>query len=329
MCCRRRSSGVWCLAFALAACFGAERQTLRLGIDARAARPFRSAIFSTAGTYNLEKLRPEDPLLVRLMRTVQPPILRVPAGNTMNYWDWNAGAVRTAEQLRSFGADPAYKLAVGPVGGRARYFEEMGGPMTAGRWARLSKEGGAEPLWGLNISTMSPAENRAFLLHLKATGLPARKFELGNELYFANHWGREVPTVEDYIRKAKANAREVKAVFPNTQLAVCVNANDVRVNGPLAKAAPGKFKPAPLSQWNAALAKESFYDAVVIHLYFQSQELGNLKDTTADDYVRWAAVRSSASVLVRVLRCSRTAASPQLSLASVTVRSPASESCAS
>jgi hypothetical protein len=275
-------------------------QILR-AVDPRTARRFEPAIFSTATVYNLAGLRPEDAVLARLMRAIRPPVLRVPAGNTMNLWDWNAGAVRTADQVLKFGADPKHRLYIGPIGGRARYLREMGGPMLAERWAQLAREGGAEPLWGLNVSTMAPEENRTFLQHLKSAGLPAHRFELGNEIYHANNWGKEVPTVQDYIRKAKAHAKEVKAVFPDARVAVCVNANDDRVNGPLVKAAPSEFKPAPLSQWNSALRKESFYDAVVIHLYFKSEEFKDLEGVSADDFIRWAAVRSSAFCIGEIL----------------------------
>ncbi len=283
----------------LAAALAGER--VDITVDATAARPLKAGIFSTATIYDNGGLRPEDPLMADLMRAIRPAVLRLPAGNTANYWDWNAGAPCTPEQLRRFGADPNYSLARKPVGGRADYLKKLGGPMVAERWAKLAAQGGAEPLWTLNVSTVGPDETRRFLLHLKAAGLPANRFELGNELYHSNHWGREVPKVEDYIRKAKAHAREVKVVFPKAEVGVCVNANDDRVNGPLVKAAPDRFKPAPLNKWNAGLSKESFYDAVVIHLYFKSEELKDLDTVSADEYARWAIVRGSAFSVEEIL----------------------------
>ncbi len=270
-------------------------------IEASAARKLEAGIFSTAAVYNLGDLRPEDPVLMRLMQAIRPPVLRVPAGNTLNLWDWNAGAVRTAEQLRRFGADPNDEFAIGPVAGRQGYLTRMGGPVTPERWAGLAKEGGAEPLWGVNVFTCGPEETRSFLLHLKTAGLPAHRFELGNELYLTQNWGKVVPTVEDYIRRASAHAKEVKAVFPNARVAVCVNANDDRTNAPLVKAAPDRFKPAPLSAWNAALRRESFYDAVVIHLYFRPSELKGLGGVTAQDFTNWANVRSSGFSIDEIL----------------------------
>ncbi len=258
-------------------------------------------IFSTATVYNLGNLRPEDSVLAGVMQAIRPPVLRVPAGNTMNLWDWNAGTVRTAEQLRRFGADPDYELAAGAVAGIEAYLKKMGGPMTAERWAALARKGGSEPLWGINVSTSAPEETRAFLLQLKKAGLPARLFELGNELYLSQHWGKEVPTAGDYVRKAKAHAKEVKAVFPGARVAVCANANDDRTNAPLAKAAPDRFKPAPLNAWNAALQRESFYDAVVIHLYFRPNELKGLGGVSAQDFVNWANVRCSAFSVDEIL----------------------------
>lgn len=287
------------LTFSGLAALAAERAVVT--IDPRAARPLKPGVFSTATIYDNGGVHPEDPLMARLMAAIRPAVLRLPAGNTVNYWDWNAGAPCTPEQLRRFGADPTYSLARGPVGGRADYLKRMGGPMVAARWARLAAQGDSEPLWTLNVSTVGPEETRQFVLHLKAAGLPAHRFELGNELYHSNHWGKEVPSVEDYIKKAKAHAREVKAVFPKAEVAVCVNANDDRVNAPLVKAAPDRFKPAPLNRWNAALSKESFYDAVVIHLYFKSEELKDLERVTADEYARWAIVRGAAFSVEEIL----------------------------
>jgi len=283
---------------------GALARTMRaaeIRIDARAARKLEPGIFSTATVYDLGGLRSDDPVLTGLMRAIRPPVLRVPGGNTMNLWDWNAGAVRTAGQLASFGSAPGQNLGAAPASGRQSYIAKMGGPMTAERWAKLAREGGAEPLWGLNVSTMAPEENRTFLQYMKKAGLPARLFELGNELYLSQNWGKEVPTVEDYIRKAKAHAKEVKAVFPNARVAVCVNPNDDRTNAPLVKAAPDRFKPAPMNAWNAALRKESFYDAVVIHLYFRPSELKGLAGVTAQDFANWANVRSSGFCMDEIL----------------------------
>jgi hypothetical protein len=270
-------------------------------IAVQAAHKLEPGIFATATVYNLGDLRPDDPVLVRLMRAIRPPVLRVPGGNTMNLWDWNTGAARTSEQLARFGATPGQDLGAASAAGRQAYLNKMGGPMTAERWAGLAREGGAEPLWGLNVSTMAPEENRTFLLYLKKAGLPARLFELGNELYLSQNWGKEVPTVEDYIRQAKAHAKEVRAVFSNARVAVCVNPNDDRVTAPLVKAAPDRFKPAPLNAWNAALQKESFYDAVVIHLYFRPSELKGLTGVTAQEFANWANVRCSGFSIDEIL----------------------------
>lgn len=286
------------LALATLSC--ATDRAVKVAIDPQSARPLKPAIFSTATVWDLGGVRPEDPMLVRLMRTIRPPVLRLPAGNTLNYWDWNAGAVRTAGQLRKLGADPDSRMAAGPVKGRAGYLVRMGGPMKAERWAQLAAEGGAEPLWGINVSTSAPGETRAFLLHLKAAGLPAGKFELGNELYLS-HWKRDVPDVQTYIARSRAHAGEIRKVFPQARIAVCVNANDDRVNGPLVKAAPGRFQPARLSEWNAALSRENYYDAVVAHLYFKSEELQDLTKITADEYIRWAVVRGSAFSVGEIL----------------------------
>lgn len=271
-------------------------------IDPRSAGTLQPGIFSTATVYNLANVRPEDPVLVRLMHAIRPPVLRLPAGNTMNLWDWNAGAVCTLEQLRKFGVDPAHKMAAAAgAGSREQYFRKMGGPMIAERWAKLAREGGSDPLWGLNVATTAPEETRTFVQRLKSARLPARLFELGNELYLSENWGTIVPGVEDYIRKARAHAKEVRNVFPDAKIAVCVNPNDDRVNAPLVKAAPDQFKPAPLSAWNAALQRESFYDAVVIHLYFRPTELKTMAGVSADDFVRWATVRGSAFSVGEIL----------------------------
>jgi hypothetical protein len=270
---------------------GQQAAAITVKIDPGAAQTLRPGIFSFAGTYTLGGLKPDDPTILRIMRTIRPPVLRVPGGDTMNYWDWNAGAVRTAEQMKQAGADPTAPKAAGVLKVRAQYLENMGGPMVAERWAKLAAEGGSEPMWGLNITTMSPEDTRQFMLHLKALKLPATRFELGNELSFGTLWAKMVPNAQAYVQKAKAHAQEVKAVFPNAKVAVVLASSLLK--GGMAKA--GEAPPA--GAWSEALMKESFYDAVIVHSYTFTGELGNLKDLSADDYAHYAQVRSSAALL--------------------------------
>lgn len=272
---------------------GQQPAKLVLRIDAGAAHPLHPGIVSLAGTYTLGGLTLDDPALARIMQTVRPPFFRIPGGDTMNYWDWNAGAVRTAEQMKASGANPDSVKASGVLKSRAAYLEKMGGPMVAERWVSLAKQGGSEPIWGLNITTMSPEDTRRFMLHLKAAHLPATHFELGNELNFAKLWAEVIPDVQAYIQKAKAHAREVKAVFPQAIVAVCTS---IPIS---AGQNQGPQQPGP---WSEALAKESFYDAVIFHSYAFVSEAGDLRKNSAADFTRYAVVRSSAPMLQGMLR---------------------------
>ena len=125
---------------------------------------------------------------------------------------------------------------------------------------------------------------------LRADGLPADRFELGNELYL-RIWSRQTPNAGVYARKAEAHAREVKAVFPRAKVSVCITA-------PLAAIA--EYGNPRVPAWDGRLARASFYDAVVLHAYAMSGDLGDMADVSADEYVRWALIRSSEAYLGRL-----------------------------
>ena len=106
--------------------------------------------------------------------------------------------------------------------GAADHPWQAGRAAAAGALADFCRSVEAEPLWGINVSTATPAETAQFLARLRELGAPANGFELGNEMYL-NAYRPELPTVEDYLAACRAHAAEVKKVFPQAKVAVCAS----------------------------------------------------------------------------------------------------------
>lgn len=258
-------------------------------------------LFGTATYANLGGKSITDTILLGIMRTIKPPVLRIPGGNAMNFWDWNDGLPVKYSAALTFidpaGCNPDGFLTTinGYDRERGIIEEQQNGPLSAVMWQQLANEGNAKPVWGLNVSTASPEQTLQFMRYLKENQIVPDRVELGNELYFDNY-SCEIPSVDFYIEQAKKHVRAVKEVFPNAKIGVPVFANNARVDPD-----PESVGLNSVRNWNEKIvADQSFYDAVVMHVYFRpfvNQELGSAVTPEKDTLVAWGAVRSSVSYL--------------------------------
>jgi hypothetical protein len=197
----------------------------------------------------------ESEFLLKSLAELSPPILRLPGGDVMNTWSYRTGALHEAELLK------------------------------------LASAGHSIPLWGVNVTTASPAETEAFATALAREHADTSYFELGNELYLPR-WAAMTKTASIYAEKAAPHAALLKQRFPKAKLGV-----------PLASywmlQDPNRLKEtSELRPWITGLARETnFYDAVVLHLYLVPTDLGpsGLATHSADEVRRWVWSRSDAS----------------------------------
>jgi hypothetical protein len=115
----------------------------------------------------------------------------------------------------------------------------------------------------VNVLSETEKDVLALIAKIQEGGSQIEAIELGNELY--NYAYRKmVPSVEDYVIKAKQMASAIKAVYPDIPLLVC--------------AAPIHEEKSFYEAWNKALALEKFYDGYVVHLYPNIREFQERPD---------------------------------------------------
>lgn len=246
--------------------------------------PFHSGVFSVAMGNQISKIpsptrRPEDsPFLLDCLDKLSPPILRLPGGDNLNHWSWEAGR----------------SLETKGKGGLV---------MRPDNYLKLIHAAHATGLWGVNTASAPPEDTEVLAKALADREAEARYFELGNELYLPN-WTEMTPTAEVYIEKTVPHARLLRKYFPKAKLAVPLasyrqlKAGGARNEADSKKDVPfGWKKPNELDDWMLGLAaQQDFFDAVVLHLYLVPTELGEdgLATHTQDDIRRWAWVRCDA-----------------------------------
>ncbi|MFA5688823.1 MAG: hypothetical protein WC959_06730 [Kiritimatiellales bacterium] len=138
--------------------------------------------------------------------------------------------------------------------------------------------------WVLNLLTGSPEQSAAWLQYCIDKEYPAEYWELGNE-YYLNPYRSHYPTVDDFIADAKRHSQAMRAVKADVKLGVLASGfRHVKNENP--EADDFWVTDNPNAQWNIAVSKESFYDAVVIHDYLVTPQLfAHLTETEAYTYL--------------------------------------------
>jgi hypothetical protein len=144
------------------------------------------------------------PELWQAAADLSPGALRVFGGTTANYWNW-----RTGKFYDRHGVPRQYRRA-----------NRRMSPIHLSDWARLVREANAIPVFDLNLVTSSLSDQLAMLQAARDLGMPIRRIELGNELYFhAPLVDQAVPSAKAYGRKATRWIRAIKRRFPDALIA--------------------------------------------------------------------------------------------------------------
>lgn len=283
----------------------ASSQKIFLNPEYEKAIDLKPALFGTATYANLAGKNLNDPLLNEIMHALKPPVLRIPGGNAMNFWDWNDGLPVKYDSAIQFIKNKQcqsqqFKSKVkGYHNKRSRILSQQEGPLKGENWAQLAKKGGSKVIWGINVSTSTPEQTLQFMKYLKRKNIVLEMAELGNELYF-DKYSCEIPSAKYYIAIAKEHALSVKSIFPNAKIAVPVFSNNARVNPD-----PESTGLVSARNWNEVIASDqSFYDAVTIHIYFRpfdKKELGFEHDPVKDSVIAWGAVRSAQPMMKSII----------------------------
>jgi hypothetical protein len=145
-----------------------------------------------------------SPRLHRAVAALTPGAIRVFGGTTANYWDW-----RTGKLVDARGVPPRIR----------RVAREMS-PIHLSDWADLVGDANAIPVFDLNMVTSTLPDQLAMLRAADRLGMPIRRIELGNELYYrAPLVTQAFPNAAAYGRTATHWITAIKARYPKAQVA--------------------------------------------------------------------------------------------------------------
>ena len=177
------------------------------------------------------------------LRDLRPGGLRFPGGTTANNYRWREDSFSPQANDRTQWAGQQLEL-----------FRKIGRKYDLPGYAKICHEFGMEPIWVLNVYEETPASVVELFERLDELGLAVKAVEMGNEPYWDPRSLMNVWKYSEYCRPLAAALRKHR---PEVKIGACF--------GPLRKDQTYREK------WNAALAKQDWYDAIVYHEYFGGQ----------------------------------------------------------
>lgn len=202
-----------------------------------------------------------NPAKAALLKEIAPAMLRFPGGSQANFYDWQTGLLDFHENAHSspyvkFWAQVAAKIAV--TFPRGVHLEE---------YLPLAREVGADVILVPNLETSTIERQTTWFKHLASEGMLPKDIELGNEFWIAmgndpdslRRWPDE-PSAMAVMHAYEQALRPIAG--PGAKFAV-------QASGYAFWASPGAAGAVArrLSDWDAALRPQSWFEAVTIHLY--------------------------------------------------------------
>ncbi len=198
---------------------------------------------------------------ISLVDSLQLKVLRWPGGTLAQFYHWNKpGYGLSQNEIKAIHAPYANSLKnqnayVDDKSFTRRYVDDF---------VLFAQKTHSQVLVCANLVTASDEENLALLDFFQSKNIIVCGVELGNELYLPMMRGVFSNDVQKYITRSKTLAEKIKKKYPSMPLAVCgAPIRDIADENP-----PEGSEAAFFSDWNQQLAKQTFYDAVVLHYYF-------------------------------------------------------------
>ena len=183
------------------------------------------------------------PQIEAAVRAQRPHGLRFPGGTLANNYLWRTDSF----------SEPKNDLT-GWAGQQIELFRKLGARHDLPGFARLCVRENLAPIWVLNVYEETPESVVALVQHLDSLGLRVRAIELGNEPYWDK---RSLADVKAYIGFCRPLAAALKKARPEVRLGACF--------APIHN--PANYR----ENWNAVLAREDWFDAIVYHEYYGGQ----------------------------------------------------------
>ena len=185
----------------------------------------------------------DSPQFEDALRELRPQGLRFPGGTLANNYQWSTDSFSEPTNDKT-----------GWAAEHLRLFRKIGRPYDLPGFARIVRRNQLSPIWVLNVYEETPESTLALFDKLDALGLNVTAVELANEPYWD---GRSLADVWKYIAAARPLAQVLKDKRPEIKLGACF--------APFGN--PANYE----EIWNAPLAQETWYDAIVFHDYYGGQ----------------------------------------------------------
>ena len=185
----------------------------------------------------------DSPQFEDTLKQLRPQGLRFPGGTLANNYQWRKDGFSSADNDKT-----------GWAAEHIRLFQKIGLPYDLPGFARVVNRNRQIPIWVLNVYEQTPVTVAAFFQRLDELNLDVAAIELANEPYWD---GRSFNDVQKYVELARPLAIAIRQLRPEIELGACF--------APLGK--PANYEVI----WNAPLAKQTWYDAVIYHDYYGGQ----------------------------------------------------------
>lgn len=201
---------------------------------------FNSNLLMATALYGVSYGGPE---FGKAISDLSPGGLRFPGGTTANNYLWREDTYSLQEDDKTEWAAKQLEL-----------FRKIGRKYDLPGYARVCKEFGLTPIYVLNVYEETPESVIEMFNRFDELGLDVKAIEMGNEPYWDP---RSLMNVWDYIKYCQPLAEAIRGARPEVKIGACF--------GPLRDGSTYAEK------WNAPLAKQEWYDAIVYHEYYGGQ----------------------------------------------------------
>lgn len=177
------------------------------------------------------------------LEDLRPTGLRFPGGTTANNYLWKDDSFAEQDDDKTEWA--AQQLAL---------FRKIGRPYDLPGFAEACSVHNLTPIYVLNIYHETPESVVALFERFDELGLEVKAVEFGNEPYWDP---RSLMNVWQYIEYCRPLAEAIRKHRPEVKIGACF--------GPLREGSNYAEK------WNAPLAQQKWYDAIIYHEYYGGQ----------------------------------------------------------
>jgi len=229
--------------------------------------------------------------VIKLAKELKLYLWRYPGGTWSNYWNWETGTFMDNDLMQKY--TPLKKLEHAIPGQSENVEIYHDGKVSIEDYVQLTRQTGTDIIFVANVYTDYPDHLAEFVKRDKEKNYGIKYFELGNEFYL-KEYQQKYPTVKDYILDAKLFTEKMKA--QNGQIEVGVVATGFRfAKNHIQVKENGDIWVENFSNaaWNRGLARENFYDAVIVHDYV-IPPVKDINHMTEDELHRFYMARNPA-----------------------------------